>query len=273
MINIAKSGQFMTVFRVVIIVVTISACARGEATDRAASVRFLAGGDEFLEFRQRYDQRVSDLTDLCLRRAGFETGKFKEDFGPPVPTVPPEEMNYYGIVDNLTLMQQHDEARSQVTPQVATQVSPEERSAYDEALHGTEMTLGCAQEARRASDSEFRIPEVEAIGHLVSEMAVDSGVADAYRIRVAEWSSCMRNQGIDGVFSRSAINGLVSEQWFRDLEDGGNSNRALALERSIYLADQECPSPTGESLLEDTAEKLLDTNPEIRKLLSQLMTN
>ena len=99
-----------------IIVAAISACGGGDVVDRQASIDFLAGGNEFQEFRQRYDRRVSDLVDLCLRRAGFEPGKFKEDYGLPVPTVRPEEMNYYGIVDNLMLMQQHDEAMAPASP-------------------------------------------------------------------------------------------------------------------------------------------------------------
>lgn len=256
-----------------IIVAAISACGGGDVVDRQASIDFLVGGDEYREFRQRYDRRVSDLVDLCLRQAGFEPGKFKEVYGPPVPTVPSEEMNYYGIVDNLMLMQQHDEAMAQQAPDVVPQVSPEERAAYDEALHGTDQTLGCDQEARTAADTEFRIPEVEAIGPLIAVMTVDSGVADAYQIRVDEWSSCMREQGIDGLVNPSGINRLVSEQWFRDVEDGDSSNRALKLERSIYLAEQECPSPTGESPLEVAAERLLDAHPDVEALLSQLTAN
>ena len=253
-----------------IIAAVISACGGGEITDRQASIDFLTSGDEFLEFRQRYDQRVSDLMDLCLRRAGFEPGTFKEDYGPPVPTVPPEEMNYYGIVDNLMLMQQHDEKMAQQAPEVGPQVSPEERAAYDEALHGTDQTLGCAQEARAEADTEFRIPEVEAIGPLIAEMTIDSGVADAYQIRVDEWSSCIREQGIDGLVSPSGINRLVLEQWFRDVEDSDSINRASQLERSIYLAEQECPSPSGTSPLDDAAKKLLDANPDVEALLSEL---
>ena len=266
-------SQFVVSLPLLIIIAISSACGGSDVTDRQANIDFLVGGNEFQEFRQRYDRRVSDLTDLCLRRAGFEPGKFKEDFGPPVPTVPPEEMNYYGIVDNLMLMQQHDEAMAQQAPEVAPQVSPEERAAYDEALHGTDQTLGCAQEARAAADTEFRIPEVEAIGPLIAEMTVDSGVADAYQIRVDEWSSCMREQGIDGLVGPAGINQRVLEQWFRDMEDGDSSNRALQLERSIYLAEQECPSLTGKSSLEDAAEKLLDAHPDVETLLSQLTAN
>ena len=260
------SSQLVVSLPLLIIIAISSACGVSDVTDRQASIDFLAGGNEFQEFRQRYDRRVSDLVDLCLRRAGFEPGNFTEDYGPPVPTVSPEEMNHYGIVDNLMLMQQHEEVMTQQVPKVAPQVSPEERAAYDEALHGTDQTLGCGQEARTAADTEFRIPEVEAIGPLIAEMTVDSGVADAYQIRVDEWSSCMREQGIDGLVSPSGINRLVSEQWFRDMKDGDSSNQALKLERSIYLAEQECPSPTGESSLEDAAEKLLDANPDVEAL-------
>lgn len=203
--------QLSILVQLLIIVAIISACAGDESTDRDASIGFLAGGDEFLEFRQRYNQRLSDLTDLCLRREGFDPANFKEDPGPPVPTVPHEEMSYYGIVDNLMLMQQHDEAISQLALEVAPQVSPEEQTAYDEALRGTDQTLGCSQEARAVADTEFRIPEVEAIAPLIAEITIDSGVADAYQIRVDEWSSCMREQGINGLVSPSGINRLVSE--------------------------------------------------------------
>ena len=258
--------SFLLLFVVVAVVV---ACGGGATTDREASIGFLAGGDEFREFRQRYDQRVSDLKDLCLRRAGFQPEKFTAAPDPPMPTVPAEEMNYYGIVDNLMLMQEYDEVMAQQIPEADPQVSAEERTAYDEVLHGTGQEPGCVQEARTTADVEFRIPEVEAIAPLVAQLTIDSGAADAYQIRVDEWSTCMREQGIDGLVNPSAIHRLVTEQWFRDGADD-ESSKALDLERSIYLADQECPSPSSDTSLEDAAERILDANPEVEALLSQL---
>lgn len=254
-----------------VVCVLVSGCGASEDTDRQDSINFLAGGDEFRKFRQRYDRRVSDLVDLCLRRAGFDPGIFSEDFGPPLPEVTPEDTNYYGIVDNLKLMQHHNETLSPKTTVI--QVSPMERSAYDEALNGTDRTPGCSQEAETTADSEFRIPEVEAIGSLIEEIRVDSGVADAYQRRVDEWSLCMKEEGIDGLVDPTGINSLVYEQWRRDLEDGDNSDRSLRLERSIYLAEQNCPTLKGSSPLEKAAEQLLESHPDVEELLKQITSD
>ena len=230
--------SFLLLFVVVAVVV---ACGGGATTDREASIGFLAGGDEFREFRQRYDQSIGPERSLSA------ASRFQPESSPQ-PRPADADGSCRGdellrIVDNLMLMQEYDEVMAQQIPEADPQVSAEERTAYDEVLHGTGQEPGCVQEARTTADVEFRIPEVEAIAPLVAQLTIDSGAADAYQIRVDEWSTCMREQGIDGLVNPSAIHRLVTEQWFRDGADD-ESSKALDLERSIYLADQECPSPS-----------------------------
>lgn len=247
-------------------------CSRAETTDRRASIDFLAGGNEYQKFRNSYDSRVSELVDACLRRAGFDPAAFAPDAPPPVPTVAPEAQDYYGIVDNLKLRQAHDELMLQTLATIPP-VPSEEQKAYDEALDGTAEEPGCSQEARTIADTEFRISEVQAIYSSIAQLGTDSGVADAYQERVDEWALCMREQGIDGISRPSDINERVSEQWRADINKADPSGRALKLERSIFLAEQECPSLTGESPLEQAAEQILETNPDVDALLRQVLSD
>lgn len=254
-----------------IICVLLSGCARNNDLVDQASIDFLAGGDEFSKFRREYDRRVSELVERCLRRAGFDPAVYYHDFGPPVPEVSAEDMKYYGIVDNLRLAQRHDELLSQTS---TTVVAPSiEMAAYYETLDGNEDTPGCRQESEAIADSEFRIPEVEAIASRIGEIADNLGVADGYQARVDDWTACMRAQGIDGLTGSSSIFELVFQQWLRDMEEQDGSDRALELERSIFLAEQECPSLKGASPLEQTAERILESNPDVQELLEQLLTS
>lgn len=263
---------FIFLTALVSICVLAIACSRADTTDRRASIDFLAGGTEFRKFRNSYDLRVSELVDACLRRAGFDPTAFATNAPPPVPTVAPEAQNYYGIVDNLRLRQAHDELMLQTLATIPP-VPSEEQKEYDEALDGTAEEPGCSQEARTIADTEFRISEVQAISSIIAEMGVDSGVADAYRERVDEWALCMRKQGIDGISHPHDISARVSEQWHQDANEPDQSDRALQLERSIFLAEQECPSLTGESPLEQSAEQILETNPDVDALLSQVLSD
>ncbi len=252
-------------------VIAISACGRADNNDNQASIDFLAGGGQWLEFRNNYDQRISELMDSCLRRAGFDPTIFAEPSVPPMPTVASEEKRYYGIVDNLELMREYDETVTPVTRPV--QVTGAERAAYEEARRGNAETPGCYQEAQTVADAEFRIAEVEAIGQLYVELRMDSGVSVDYQQRLDEWSMCMAEQGIPRLSSPATISDLVTEQWFLDSERTDQSERALNLERSIFVAEQECPSHEGDISAEQAAEQLLERHPHVEELLSGLLSN